>query len=98
MKRGHQFRWAAFWFRMDNITDLTDCKLVFYKDESNYASIAFESLVDEADEWFFIREKLEDFTKTGNFDWTEVNYVKIAVKHSSEQTYYFLVDELCFIE
>jgi hypothetical protein len=31
-------------------------------------------------------------------DWTEVNYVKIAVKHSSEQAYYFLVDELCFIE
>lgn len=86
------------WFRTDNITDLTDCKLVFYKDDSNYASIAFESLIGEADKAYFIRKKLKEFTKTGIFDWTEVNYVKIAVKHSSEQTYYFLVDELYFVE
>jgi hypothetical protein len=98
MKRGHQFRWTALLFRTDNITDLTDCDLIFYKDESNYASIAFETLIEEADKWYFIREKLVDFIKTGNFDWTEVNYIKIAVKHSSEQTYLFLVDELCFIE
>jgi len=98
LKRG-TYRWLAFWFRTNNLTDLSNLKIRVYKDDSNYATYTFTSDVTEVDKWYFIRVLLDDFAITGpNFSWDEVSRIEIGETHSSAQTYAFNIDEICFID
>jgi len=87
--------WMAFWFKTDNITDLSSIVVKLLIDANNYASIDITSQVTEVNSWLLIRFKRAAMTLTGSMDWNSINALQLEKTHSTAQTYSFWIDEIC---
>jgi hypothetical protein len=87
--------WIAFWYITDNIHDLTECLVTFYDDDGNTATYGFTALITEVDKWYRVLIPKTGFTEAPfAFVWNEVEAWFIQQTHSTEQTYYFAVDDM----
>jgi hypothetical protein len=87
--------WVAFWFKTDNITNLSSVVVKLIIDANNYASIDVTSQVTAVNTWTLIRFRRADMTLTGSIDWNSINALQLEKTHSSAQTYSFWMDEIC---
>lgn len=87
--------WIAFWYRTDNITDLSSLTIKLLVDSSNYAEYTFTSEIVQANKWYRVRFKRADCTITGSVDWDEITAVKIEQTHNTLQTINLWLDEIC---
>jgi hypothetical protein len=87
--------WVAFWFKTDNITDLTSIVIKLIIDANNYASINVTSQVTAVNTWTLIRFRRADMTLTGSVGWNSINALQLEKTHSTAQTFTFWMDEIC---
>ncbi|MCD6446502.1 hypothetical protein J7L49_06945 [Candidatus Bathyarchaeota archaeon] len=87
--------WIAFWFKTDNITDLSNITVKLLVDNNNYASINVTNQVSQVNTWILIRFKRENMTLTGTIDWNRVAAFQIEKTHSTTQTQTNWIDDIC---
>jgi hypothetical protein len=86
--------WPSFWYYTDKIIDLSACVAKFFHDAGNYATYDFKAQLLAAGAWRRIAIPKASATETGTMEWDDVDYFTISQKHTSQQTYYFAVDDV----
>jgi len=85
--------WVALWYYTNIVNDLIECVADFFHDAGNHASYDFQAQIT-AEAWSRVLIPKASFGETGMMEWDEVTYFTIHQKHSSQQTYYFAVDDV----
>jgi len=87
--------WIAFWFKVNDITGLTQALAQLIQDANNYLQYNFTSQITDAGKWLRIRFKRADMTVTGVPDWNLINAFKISVSWNTTYTRTYWTDDIC---
>jgi len=87
--------WLAFWFKTDNITDLSSVVVKLFCSSVDYARINVTSQINTAGKWILVRFKRENMSLTGTVDWNKVFAFQIEKTHSTDQTQTNWLDDIC---